>query len=343
MAGWTDAVSAIGGTVVPAIGSLLGLSSNNSANKTNLQIAQMNNEYNERMLDKQMSYNTKMWNAQNEYNTPANQRARLEAAGINPQLAMSNISTGSAESANGVTTPTASEAGKQQAFDPSSGFNAAGASLSQFSNTVANSELARANKANVEANTKQVQIDNQTRLAENVAKICQMLASAKSDTEKAVLTQLLQDAQRTTNDIQKATKQDVIDETHWRSLRANIEYQQQREILKWLPRQQQAEVAYKNAQTKLAYEQKKLTRQQALTEIAKRTFMKKQGNLLDKQAETEFWKGINEFLDANTDDWYEDSDFSKTSHVGPVNVTDSHKVYSRGRHRPSIDSPQFLK
>ena len=52
-------------------------------NQMNYQIAQDNNAFNERM-----------WNLQNEYNTPSAQRARLEAAGINPYLMLNGSSTG---------------------------------------------------------------------------------------------------------------------------------------------------------------------------------------------------------------------------------------------------------
>lgn len=50
------------GTLISAgtgiLGNLLSKNSNDSANRTNMQIAQMNNEFNERMLDKQMRYNS---------------------------------------------------------------------------------------------------------------------------------------------------------------------------------------------------------------------------------------------------------------------------------------------
>lgn len=101
------------GTIVGAVGGLLGdginYGSQSSTNKTNKEIAQMNNEWNERMLQKQMDYNTEMWNKQNEYNSAKNQRARLEAAGLNPYLMMSGGNAGTAQSANGVNPPQAQQ------------------------------------------------------------------------------------------------------------------------------------------------------------------------------------------------------------------------------------------
>lgn len=66
-------------------------------NRTNLEIAQMGNEYNMAMLDKQIEMQWKMWQAENEYNTPLAQRQRLEQAGRNPYM-MDGITTGNASS-----------------------------------------------------------------------------------------------------------------------------------------------------------------------------------------------------------------------------------------------------
>ena len=111
----------VGGALIGAganlIGNLFGKKSNDSANKTNLQIAQMNNEWSERMMQKQMDYNTDMWNKQNEYNDPSKQVERLRAAGINPALALGNISTGSAQGVSSPSLPSPSGA-TMQPFRP---------------------------------------------------------------------------------------------------------------------------------------------------------------------------------------------------------------------------------
>lgn len=137
------------------LGNVLGNKSQSDTNKTNLQIAQMNNEYNERMFNKQLEYNQDMFNQQIEYdwkkmqeqnthnalmaegafnrqakyNSAVEQRKRLEAAGLNPYLMMSggnagtasavsgSSGTGGSPSAMGVNTPTASPA-VMQAFRP---------------------------------------------------------------------------------------------------------------------------------------------------------------------------------------------------------------------------------
>lgn len=109
--------SALIGGASNLLGNLLGYKSQSNANKTNLQIAQMNNEFNERMMQKQMDYNTEMWEKENEYNSAANQRKRLEEAGLNPSLMMNGGSAGIAQSANGVS-PAQANGVQVQAFRP---------------------------------------------------------------------------------------------------------------------------------------------------------------------------------------------------------------------------------
>lgn len=81
-------------------------------NEYNWQIAQLNNEWSAKQVDKQIAYNYDMWQKQNAYNTPSSQVARLKQAGINPYLALSQVNSGSASSANGIDAPTASEANR---------------------------------------------------------------------------------------------------------------------------------------------------------------------------------------------------------------------------------------
>ena len=147
--------SALVGAGASLLGNIFGSKSQSDTNKTNLQIAQMNNEYNERMFNQQLEYNQDMFNqqieydqkkmeqqnnfnarmqneaigAQQVYNSAKAQRARLEAAGLNPYLMMSggnagtasavsgSSGTGGSPSAMGVNAPTASPA-VMQSFRP---------------------------------------------------------------------------------------------------------------------------------------------------------------------------------------------------------------------------------
>lgn len=69
-----------------------------ATNQANIDIAQMSNEHNEAMLNKQIQQEWDMWNAENEYNSPAAQMQRFKDAGVNPYMAMGNVSSGNASS-----------------------------------------------------------------------------------------------------------------------------------------------------------------------------------------------------------------------------------------------------
>lgn len=76
----------------------------------NLQAVQETNAQNYKIWQEQKDYDYTKWKEQLAYNTPIAQRERLEAAGINPQLAMNNISTGEASSNAGGQNPPQMEA-----------------------------------------------------------------------------------------------------------------------------------------------------------------------------------------------------------------------------------------
>ena len=129
------AMTGLVGSAIGAGSSLVGgVSTTAMQNHANKEIAQMNNAFNEKMFDKQIAYNkemyqtqlgdqwkfyddqkanawklyednkayqTEMWNKTNEYNDPSAQRARLEAAGLNPYMMMNGGSAGVAGSVSG--------------------------------------------------------------------------------------------------------------------------------------------------------------------------------------------------------------------------------------------------
>lgn len=103
-------VSSIIGGAVDLIGNMFNMGSQNKANATNLKIAQMNNQFNERMLNKHIAYNYDMFNKQNQWNSATEQRKRLEQAGLNPYLMMNGGNAGTAANTLGITAPTAAPA-----------------------------------------------------------------------------------------------------------------------------------------------------------------------------------------------------------------------------------------
>lgn len=85
-------------------------------NKGQMQIAQMNNEWNAAEAAKNREWQESMVAQQNEYNSAYQQRQRLEAAGLNPYLMMNGGSAGSAASPSGGAQAAPAQMPSQQAL-----------------------------------------------------------------------------------------------------------------------------------------------------------------------------------------------------------------------------------
>lgn len=109
LAGITTGIGALGGA-------LFGKKSTDSTNKTNLEINQMNNDFNAREAQKARDFQLDMWNRENAYNSASSQRNRLEEAGYNPY--MSDAQAGTATGMSGTSAATASGALPQVPYTP---------------------------------------------------------------------------------------------------------------------------------------------------------------------------------------------------------------------------------
>ena len=160
--------SSLGAGLISGAGSLIGglFSSSGSRNaaKYQLQAVRETNQANRDIAEQNNKFNERMWNLQNEYNTPQMQRARLEAAGLNPYLMMNGGSAGIAESA-----PTADTSGTQVAPDIGStiagGYQALGSSISSAASQIAQmtyqNDLQQANVDKTKAEAQNADLQNQ--------------------------------------------------------------------------------------------------------------------------------------------------------------------------------------
>lgn len=251
----------IGGALIKGgasiLGNLFGASSTNKTNETNYKIAQMNNEWSERMMQKQMDYNTEMWNKQNEYNDPSKQVERLRAAGINPALALSNISTGSAQSASSPSLPSPSGA-TMQSFRPD--FSNLGEAVNSAY------QLSMAQKKN-DADIDFMETQSQVLRARAAADIA--LAYERADDQR-IKNNLARDNYEIRKGMEYAQYQNEL--RRGRSMEENIALTISTNLLKQkelaiFDRERAAGVANTIADTLLKYEMKKLTKQQAITDI----------------------------------------------------------------------------
>lgn len=153
----------IGGALISSGASLLGnlfggLSSGSaqrSANATNLQIAQMNNQRQYQMFQEQNAFNERMYNQMQQYNTPAAQMQRYADAGINPYIAAGNVQTGNVQSAlQSAPAPQMQAAQMQPVTGPGEAMMNAGAQISSIVGQYAQNALAlaQAKKTEAEAN-----------------------------------------------------------------------------------------------------------------------------------------------------------------------------------------------
>ena len=257
--------SALGAGIIAGAGSLIGglwsshgsrdaaryqLQAQRETNRNNLQIARENNEFNERM-----------WNMQNEYNTPQMQRARLEAAGLNPYLMLDGGSAGVAESA-----PTADTSGTQVAPDVAStiagGYQAMGNSLSTAASQIAQmafqNDLQKANVAKVQADAQNSDLQNQYDALRNQFAAAQFLTDLRLKQKQGDISEYeanyLRDSMSDRLDSVKFQNTLLGSQSSYYNQLAGL-YDVQRQIedtnLKWLPKEKQVAImaAIQNART----------------------------------------------------------------------------------------------
>lgn len=257
--------SALGAGIIAGAGSLISglwsshgsrdaaryqLQAQRETNRNNLQIARENNEFNERM-----------WNMQNEYNTPQMQRARLEAAGLNPYLMLDGGSAGVAESA-----PTADTSGTQVAPDVGStiagGYQVMGNSLSTAASQIAQmafqNDLQKANVAKVQADAQNSDLQNQYDALRNQFAAAQFLTDLRLKQKQGDISEYeanyLRDSMSDRLDSVKFQNTLLGSQSSYYNQLAGL-YDVQRQIedtnLKWLPKEKQVAImaAIQNART----------------------------------------------------------------------------------------------
>ena len=111
-----DFASGLFGGLGSVISGAIGTKTTADANKTNLKINQMNNDFNAREAQKARDFQLDMWNKENEYNSASSQRKRLENAGYNPY--MSDVQAGTAAGMSGTSAATAAGAASQVPYTP---------------------------------------------------------------------------------------------------------------------------------------------------------------------------------------------------------------------------------
>ena len=295
--------------MLPFIGAAIGALANNanvnSAIAANKQEQQANREYNLNLAKLQNQWTLDQWYREAEYNSPAAYRARLQAAGMNPDLAYGNVN-GTAPTSGAMTSGAPSQPVDYSAII---GKQTIGSVVSQvLANEQAKANIAltqaQKNKTDEEAGktseeAKGVRIDNLTRGASNTLEIqlkegvIKLNDSVKqlNEQNKKNLQQQLENLKLESNNI--AEQWQVIRET-WSNLR--VDRALKMIDLKFREKQNVATLKKLASETNLNYVQaSSMTKRLMLDMALGRTQM----NLMTQQAITEAQKRVN----MRTEDW----------------------------------------
>ena len=260
-------VAALIGAGVAGLGSVINGQNADDGNKWNYMMNQMNNNFNERMLQKQMDYNRDMWNAQNAYNTPSAQRKRYEDAGINPYMALGNIASGNAQSAGGVNPPSASPSSPANVarFD-SSGIQQAvqGYMANRIQEKSVNSSTALQ-----DANAEQVRIENQYKAMDLVTQLYERIENTKNIKQRNAYQQMLNETYMEQFNSDMRIKQNQADLIESQVREKYFDIGLKAVHLFNLPKQYQLTFASISADVLLRQAQEKLTWEQAWHEMQK--------------------------------------------------------------------------
>lgn len=248
------------------LGNIIGAYSQKSANKANYNIAQMNNKYNYLMMLKQMEYNQNMWNKQNEYNSPSAQMARLREAGINPYMALGMMSSGQAQSAGGVNTPSAQGA-HMEAFQPDfSGIGMAAQNYIVYKQNEALNSASIAEKNSVaNYNNEQAKYYG----AKAVAEMAETWSKTRDNNAKALYQETMNNYADDMFSSDRDYKRNLVAQQEVQTRIMLMQEASDRLRLNNLPQQLKAELEVTLAQIALLRAQGKLTERQSSHEVQK--------------------------------------------------------------------------
>lgn len=328
------AMTGIVGSAIGAGTSLIGGASTTAMqNQANKEIAQINNAFNEKMFDKQIAYNkemyqtqlgdqwkfyddqkenawklyednkayqTEMWNKQNEYNDPSAQRARLEAAGLNPYMMMNGGSAGIAGSVSGTqgSAPSAGAPGAQGVQPPtatpySADYSGVMQGLGHAIDTIMTGS--QRNIQNAQADN--LRIEGKYIASKAIAELYRTYNEAKNDDERVAIQRVLSSIQKDLSASQVAVNNENVRQIQAQTRIAVTENLLREQELKFLPQAQKLQLAQGAADIVLKYSQKNLTEKQAQHEIEKLAETVARTSLTNQQYWTERANTVNAQLE----------------------------------------------
>lgn len=226
------------------VSNIFGASSVNKTNHANKEIAQMNNEWSEKMMERQNLWNIDQFNREKEfsienreYDSAPNQAQRFLDAGLNPSLMMGSGNAGSAASTpsgNSVGLPSSSSA-TMQPFIPN--FDGLGSAIND-------AMLADAQRRRMSAETEWYKTQSTVALAESTERVRDMKIRNEMSELTKDLSLSIQNEQYL-----KAVQDRLTGERQQKLIDTQINYQKL--INKGLPEKLSKEVALMSSNIKL--------------------------------------------------------------------------------------------
>lgn len=259
------------------ISGLFNMFSSLANNSFNASEAAKNRRWQEQMYEKQYTDNVNLWKMQQDYNTPENQVVRLKQAGINPYLALGNISTGSASSV-----PQSAQAGSgAQATGTPAHFAGLTEGVLNLLKSKDERNLLKEQAKNIAADSLSKRIDSITQHQKNLADIIGLLRGSERDAASAALNRSFR---QTEEELRGFKKQQYIDS----SLESNLRRASMIQSLNYFPQQKRLEfaeilanIAESSSRKDLNREQIKHIAKQIVTEEARGLSQQQQNQLFD--------------------------------------------------------------
>lgn len=166
---FSSSLSSVGGLASSVIGGIGSAIQARKNRKLARELAQKQQDFQSAEAEKAFQRNVEMWNKQNAYNTPAAQMARLEAAGLNPNLAYGTLGSSAAGAAPSYNAASAVQPSEAVYSDPYQSISQMGANLN--SNALSDAQVAqtRAQTKNLEQQTYRMALENINLLPAQIA------------------------------------------------------------------------------------------------------------------------------------------------------------------------------
>lgn len=261
-----------------------GIASSIGSNASNKKIQQMNNEFNERMLNKQMDYNTSMYNRQLsdalQYSDPSFIRQRQEAAGYNSGVLAAGGNLGSA-----VSTPSAQGVNPPQSANRTADFSQIGESIAGAMNFLREAKLSRSQGNLLDTQAMNMRIESKYIAAKAVADLNETLSRTKNNEARTATENMLRSIRKDMVESETALNQEQAQNAAVARRGMIVENAMKSIQLKWLPAQIRMDLGNGAADIALKKAQKQLTDKQAEHEVQKliQTVVNTNGKQLENQ------------------------------------------------------------